>query len=216
MGERSKDARNNLSQRLPLIAILRGINPDDAVEVARVLIEAGIELIEVPMNSPKPLRSIEAMIAAFGEKAIFGAGTVQSVDTVDALANLGAKLVVAPHFDRRVVERANENGLISLPGVLTPTEIFAALGAGATGLKIFPAELFSPAALKAVRAVLPYEMPVFVVGGINESNLRAYLEAGATGFGFGNSIFKPGKELDLIALDARKIVTAFKAARAGR
>lgn len=208
------DARDRFSRCLPLVAILRGLEPERAVAVAQLLIEAGIELIEVPMNSPEPLRSIAAIIEAFDAQAMIGAGTVMSVDTVDDLAQLGASLVVAPNCDDRVIARADTHGMLALPGVMTPTEMFAAIESGAAGLKIFPAELFTPAAVKAVRAVLPPELPVFVVGGVNAGNMADYLKAGATGFGLGSALFKPGKPVEDVAADAREIVAAFRAAQA--
>lgn len=208
------DARDRFSRCLPLVAILRGLEPERAVAVAQLLIEAGIELIEVPMNSPEPLRSIAAIIEAFDAQAMIGAGTVMSVDTVDDLAQLGASLVVAPNCDDRVIARADTHGMLALPGVMTPTEMFAAIESGAAGLKIFPAELFTPAAVKAVRAVLPPELPVFAVGGVNASNMADYLKAGATGFGLGSALFKPGKPVEDVAADAREIVAAFRAAQA--
>lgn len=208
------DARDRFSRCLPLVAILRGLEPERAVAVAQLLIEAGIELIEVPMNSPEPLRSIAAIIEAFDAQAMIGAGTVMSVDTVDDLAQLGASLVVAPNCDDRVIARADTLGMLALPGVMTPTEMFAAIESGAAGLKIFPAELFTPAAVKAVRAVLPPELPVFAVGGVNASNMADYLKAGATGFGLGSALFKPGKPVEDVAADAREIVAAFRAAQA--
>lgn len=208
------DARDRFSRCLPLVAILRGLEPERAVAVAQVLIDAGIELIEVPMNSPEPLRSIAAIIEAFDAQAMIGAGTVMSVDTVDDLAQLGASLVVAPNCDDRVIARADTHGMLALPGVMTPTEMFAAIESGAAGLKIFPAELFTPAAVKAVRAVLPPELPVFVVGGVNAGNMADYLKAGATGFGLGSALFKPGKPVEDVAADAREIVAAFRAAQA--
>lgn len=208
------DARDRFSRCLPLVAILRGLEPERAVAIAQVLIDAGIELIEVPMNSPEPLRSIAAIIEAFDAHAMIGAGTVMSVKTVDDLAQLGASLVVAPNCDDRVIARADALGMLALPGVMTPTEMFAAIESGAAGLKIFPAELFSPAAVKAVRAVLPPELPVFVVGGVNAGNMADYLKAGATGFGLGSALFKPGNPVEDVAADAREIVAAFRAAQA--
>lgn len=210
------DARERFSRCLPLVAILRGLESERAVAIAQVLIDAGIELIEVPMNSPEPLRSIAAIIEAFDAQAMIGAGTVMSVNTVDDLAKLGARLVVAPNCDDRVIARADALGMLALPGVMTPTEMFAAIESGAAGLKIFPAELFTPAAVKAVRAVLPLEIPIFVVGGVNAGNMADYLKAGATGFGLGSALFKPGKPVEEVAEDAREIVVAFRAAQAQR
>lgn len=208
------DVRDRFSRCLPLVAILRGLEPERAVAIAQVLIDAGIELIEVPMNSPEPLRSIAAIIEAFDARAMIGAGTVMTVKTVDDLAQLGASLVVAPNCDDRIIARADALGMLALPGVMTPTEMFAAIESGAAGLKIFPAELFTPAAVKAVRAVLPPELPVFVVGGVNAGNMADYLMAGATGFGLGSALFKPGKPVEDVAADAREIVAAFRAAQA--
>lgn len=207
-------ARERFSQCLPLVAILRGLEPERAVAVAQVLVDSGIELIEVPMNSPEPLRSIAAIIKAFDQRAMIGAGTVMSVNTVDDLSNLGASLVVAPNCDDRVIARADALGMLALPGVMTPTEMFAAAESGAAGLKIFPAELFTPAAVKAVCAVLPSELPVFVVGGVNAGNMADYLKAGATGFGLGSALFKPGKPVEQVAVDALEIVAAFRNAQA--
>lgn len=213
-GQQRMEFWGRFSQCLPLVAILRGLEPERAVAIAQVLIEAGIELIEVPMNSPEPLRSIAAIIEAFDAQALIGAGTVTSAKTVDDLAQLGASLVVAPNCDDRIIARADALGMLALPGVMTPTEMFAAIESGAAGLKIFPAELFTPAAVKAVRAVLPPELPVFVVGGVNAGNMVDYLKAGATGFGLGSALFKPGKPVEDVAADAREIVAAFRTAQA--
>lgn len=206
--------RERFSRCLPLVAILRGLEPERAVAVANVLIEAGIELIEVPMNSPDPLRSISAIIEACAGRAMIGAGTVLATSTVDALAKCGASLIVAPNCDTRVIERAVALDMLALPGVMTPTEMFAAIESGAAGLKIFPAEIFSPAAVKAVRAVLPADLPIFIVGGVNAGNMADYLRAGATGFGLGSALFKPGKPIEAIASDAREIIASFRAKQA--
>ncbi|QIG53523.1 2-dehydro-3-deoxy-6-phosphogalactonate aldolase [Altererythrobacter sp. BO-6] len=203
---------HELAGRLPLVAILRGLEPDRAVEVAEALIEAGFDILEVPLNSPEPLRSIGSIADALGERALVGAGTVLTTQQVDALNDVGARLVVSPNCNPAVIERTASHGMVSLPGVLTPTEMFTALGAGASGLKIFPAELFSPGAVKAVKAVLPPAAPVYVVGGINAGNMREYLNAGAAGFGMGSALFKPGKPTSEIARDAAAIVAAYRAA----
>lgn len=195
----------------PLIAILRGLEPVRAADVALALVKAGISLIEVPLNSPDPLASIEAIIAAVGHKALVGAGTVLETGAVRSLAGIGARLVVAPNCNPAVIEAAVASGMIALPGVLTPTEMFAAIAAGAQGLKIFPAELVPPAGVKAVRAVLPPGLPLFMVGGIGAANMAAYRAAGATGFGIGGSLFTPGKPLDAITADARAVVAAWDA-----
>ena len=200
-----------LARHRPLIAILRGLEPARAADVARALVDAGITLIEVPLNSPDPLASIAAIIAAVGDTALVGAGTVLDVGAVRALADIGARLVVAPNCNPEVIAAANASGMIALPGVFTPTEMFAAIAAGAHGLKIFPAELMPPAAVQAVRAVLPAGLPLFMVGGINAETMAAYRAAGATGFGLGGSLFRPGKPLAGIAADARAIAAAWDA-----
>lgn len=199
--------------RLPLVAILRGLEPERAVAVGEVLVDAGFDIIEVPLNSPEPLTSIAALVEALGDCALIGAGTVLTEAQVDDLAAIGAQLVVSPNCNPAVIRRTAAHGMVSMPGVVTPTEMFAALEAGATGLKIFPAEMISPAIIKAVRAVLPPQVPVLAVGGINAGNMGEFLAAGAAGFGIGGSLFKPGKLLADIAADAREIVAAFKAAR---
>lgn len=199
--------------RLPLVAILRGLEPQRAVAVGEVLVEAGFDMIEVPLNSPEPLVSIAALVEALGHRALIGAGTVLAEAKVDALAAIGAKLVVSPNCNPAVIRRTSAHGMVSLPGVLTPTEMFAALEAGASGLKLFPAEMAGPAVIKAVRAVLPPAVPILAVGGISAANMGDYLAAGAAGFGIGGALFTPGKPLAAIAADARAIVAAFKAAR---
>ena len=199
--------------RLPLVAILRGLEPERAVAVGEVLVDAGFDIIEVPLNSPEPLTSIAALVEALGDCALIGAGTVLTEAQVDDLAAIGAHLVVSPNCNPAVIRRTAAHGMVSMPGVVTPTEMFAALEAGATGLKIFPAEMVSPAIIRAVRAVLPPQVPVLAVGGINAGNMGEFLAAGAAGFGIRGSLFKPGKPLADIAADAREIVAAFKAAR---
>lgn len=203
-----------LDERLPIVAILRGLEPERAVEVAEAISAAGIELIEVPLNSPQPMDSIAAIVEATQGRALVGAGTVLTVQQVRELHAIGAGLVVSPNCNPAVIAEAAGLGMVALPGVLTPTEMFAAIEAGATGIKVFPAELVPPAGIKAVRAVLPGELPVFIVGGIHAGNMSEYLKAGATGFGMGGSLFKPGKPVDEIARDAASIVAAFRSAAA--
>lgn len=204
-------SRDFLDGHRPLIAILRGLEPARAVDVAHALVDAGISLIEVPLNSPDPLSSIGAIIAAVGDAALVGAGTVLDTGAVRSLAGIGARLLVAPNCNAAVIEAAVASDMIALPGVLTPTEMFAAIAAGAHGLKIFPAELVPPAAVKAVRAVLPPGLPLFMVGGISAANMAAYRAAGATGFGLGSSLFTPGKPLADIAAAAKAVVAAWDA-----
>lgn len=205
---------NTLEGRTPLVAILRGLEPQRAVAVGEVLVECGFDIIEVPLNSPEPMVSIAALVKALGARALIGAGTVLDTGQVDQLSHIGARLVVSPNANPAVIRRTAERGMVSLPGALTPTEMFAALEAGATGLKIFPAELVSPAIVKALRAVLPPAVPVFAVGGIHAGNMGDYLAAGATGFGIGGALFRPGRPLADIAADARALATAFASASA--
>jgi 2-dehydro-3-deoxyphosphogalactonate aldolase len=196
----------------PLIAILRGVTPDEADSVAAVIVEAGFGAIEVPLNSPDPLASVELVARLFGDKVLVGAGTVLEAHEVDEAAQAGAKLVVAPNADRAVIERAAKLGLAILPGVATPTEAFAALKAGASGLKLFPGEAIPPEVVKAWRSVLPKETPLYPVGGVTSERVGPYRLAGASGFGIGSALYKPGASVDEVARAARAFVKAWKAA----
>ncbi|MEM1272170.1 MAG: 2-dehydro-3-deoxy-6-phosphogalactonate aldolase [Pseudomonadota bacterium] len=193
----------------PLIAILRGIPPSEAVPVAEALIDCGIDKIEVPLNSPEPLKSISALVAAFGDVALIGAGTVLSESDVAKVADAGGRLIVSPNFDPGVVATTRAHGLISFPGVLTPSECFAAISAGADGLKVFPAFQMGLAGLLALRAVLPDGIQVFMVGGVGPENFKDWLEASADGFGVGSSLYKPGLAVSDVASRARNIVAAY-------
>ena len=196
----------------PLVAILRGLKPDEADAVGAALVDAGLRVIEVPLNSPAPLRSIARLAARFGDRALIGAGTVRRAAEVDAVADAGGRLIVTPHADPAVVRAAKARGLIAMPGFFTPTEAFALLDAGADGLKLFPAEQSSPAALRAVRAVLPPGTLVAPVGGIGPGNMAAWREAGAAGFGIGTSIYWPGDGADTVAQKARVLLAALREA----
>lgn len=199
----------------PLIAILRGVNPIEAKDIAAVLIEAGITRIEVPMNSPSPLKSIEAMAKAFGDDAQIGAGTVITVETVLDVAKAGGKLIVSPNADPKVIVATKLAGLDSFPGVMTPTECFAALGAGADGLKIFPASLLGLDGLRAIRAVLPIGTQVYAVGGADHTNFAEWIGASANGFGIGSALYKPGFTPAEVATRAKAMVQAYDKAILG-
>lgn len=193
----------------PIIAILRGLRPHEAIPVGHALIDAGIGRIEVPLNSPDPLDSIGAMARELGDKALIGAGTVLTPEQVDAVANVGGKLIVSPNYDADVIHRSVELNLQSWPGVYTPTEAFAALKAGATGLKLFPGVMAGPTGLAALRPVLPAGTLVFAVGGAGPDNFGDWIKAGADGFGIGSALYKPGMDVNEIAGRAQKIVAAY-------
>lgn len=197
--------------RLPLVAILRGLTPAEAPAVGDALVEAGFELIEVPLNSPQPLESIALLRRRFPQ-ALIGAGTVLSASEVRELQAAGGEMVVSPNFNAEVIAESVRLGLLSLPGVMTPTEAFGALAAGATGLKIFPAELASPAVLKALLAVLPRGTPLLPVGGITAGNMGEWRAAGAAGFGIGSALYKPGKTAAAVREDALRFAAAYQGA----
>jgi len=192
----------------PLVAIIRGVTPDEVENIGEALIGAGIRIIEVPLNSPDPLGSIGRLARRFGVEALIGAGTVLEPEDVDRVAGVGGRLIVSPNTDIPVIEAAVEAGLVSAPGYFTPSEAFDALAAGAHALKLFPAEAASPAVVKAQRAVLPPDVPLIVVGGVTPDKMSAYFEAGADGFGLGGGLYKPGQTPSEVAETARAFVAA--------
>jgi 2-dehydro-3-deoxyphosphogalactonate aldolase len=211
----SADRFESAMRELPLIAILRGLQPIEADAIGDVLVEAGFRLIEVPLNSPQPLDSI-ARLRKRLPQAVVGAGTVLTPAEARDVAAAGGELVVAPNFEREVVVETVRLGMASLPGIMTPTEAFAALAAGAHGLKLFPAEMASPAVVKAMLAVLPKGTPMIPVGGIAADNLAGWHAAGAAGFGLGSSLYKPGDDAAAVRAQAAKIVSAFESIERGK
>jgi len=196
--------------QLPLIAILRGLTPAEAPAIGHALVSSGFALIEVPLNSPEPLQSI-AVLTQRHPQALIGAGTVLNVQQVQAVHAAGGRLIVSPNFNPAVVAQALALGLVVLPGVATPTEAFGALEAGAHGLKLFPAEMITPAIVKALRAVLPQEAALLPVGGITPGNMAGYRAAGASGFGLGSALYAPGRSAEQVRTQALAFVQAFRA-----
>jgi 2-dehydro-3-deoxyphosphogalactonate aldolase len=195
-------------ERCPLIAILRGVKPEEVVAIGAALEREGIAIVEVPLNSPRPVESIALLARAFGEHLLVGAGTVMTTAQVTEIAAAGGKLIVTPHADAAIARAAKQHGLLAVPGFFTPAEAFAMLGAGADGLKLFPAEAASPAVLRALRAVLPPGTAVLPVGGIDASNMAGWRGAGAAGFGIGSAIYRPGDSPETVAAKARGLVSA--------
>jgi 2-dehydro-3-deoxyphosphogalactonate aldolase len=194
--------------RCPLIAILRGIRPDEAVAVTTSLERRGLAIVEVPLNSPDPMTSIATLARGFGDRLLIGAGTVMTEAQVGEIAAAGGKLIVTPHADAAVVRAAKRHGLLAVPGIFTPAEAFAMLGAGADALKLFPAEGASPAMLRSMRAVLPFGTMVLPVGGIDASNMSEWMAAGAVGFGIGSAIYKQGDSAETVSAKALALVAA--------
>lgn len=196
---------------IPLIAILRGLTPDNAEAVGSTLVEAGFRVVEVPLNSPDPFRSIEILARALPPTVLVGAGTVLDPDQVNGSHDVGGKLIVMPHADTAVIRRAKELNLICTPGASTPTEAFAALKSGADAIKVFPAEGIPPHVVKAWRAVLPRDTIVLPVGGIKPETMKAYVSAGANGFGLGSALFTPAMSLADIRWKAGEFIAAWRA-----
>lgn len=194
-----------------VIAILRGVTPAQVLAVADAIRAGGICIVEVPLNSPQPLDSIAQLVRHFGDELLIGAGTVLTPEAVDQVADVGGRLLLSPHFDAAVVRRTKARGLLSMPGVATPTEGFQALAVGADALKLFPAEMLGPPVMKAWRAVFPRAVPMFAVGGIGEHNLAAYKAAGAAGVGTGSSLYVPGISPAELTARARALAACWAA-----
>ena len=203
---------SDLLDQLPIVAILRGVTPARIEAVADAIFDAGIRAIEVPLNSPEPFKSIELLAKRFGGRALTGAGTVTSAADVDRVAAAGGKLAVSPHTDAAVIARAVEKGLKPMPGIMTPSEAYAALNAGARDLKLFPATSLGIGHLKAMLVILPPGLKIYAVGGVNPSNMKEWRAAGAAGFGLGSDLFKPDYDDAEIARRAKAAVEAFRAA----
>jgi 2-dehydro-3-deoxyphosphogalactonate aldolase len=193
----------------PIVAILRGIRPVEALEIGGALMDAGIHLIEVPLNSPEPLLSISALQTVFGNRAMIGAGTVVSCDGVDAAADAGARFIVTPNTDPDVIRRAVARGLEAMPGFFTASEAFAAMGAGARRLKLFPASSSPPGHIKALREVLPPDVQIWAVGGTGAANIATWIEHGVFGIGVGGGLYRPGDSTELVGRRARDLVAAW-------
>lgn len=199
-----------------IIAILRGVTPEEAVDIGHALVEAGIDTLEVPLNSPRPLASIERLAAALGERTTVGAGTVLSAEEVRRVADAGGRIVVSPNTDAEVIAATKRSGLDAYPGILTPSEAFSALRAGADALKIFPASLLGPSGLAALRAVLPPDTRVFAVGGAEPSSFARWFAAGVTGFGIGSALYRPGRTAEEVGAIARELCAVYDETRPAR
>jgi 2-dehydro-3-deoxyphosphogalactonate aldolase len=216
MEDLSMDARGLFLLHLgqcPLVAIIRGVTPDDAVEVGEALFAAGLRIIEVPLNSPDPLASIERLAARFGDEALIGAGTVLDPGDVRRVAAAGGRLVVSPDSYPAVIDATIAAGMVSSPGFYTPSEAFTAVRHGAHALKFFPAEAANPATVKAMKAVLPRDVPFLVVGGVTPGAVGNWLAAGANGFGLGSGVYKPGQDGATVRRQAEAYVAAIQEAR---
>ncbi len=205
---------NPLVGRAPLTAILRGLAPDEALAVGEALVEAGMTILEVPLNSPRPLDSIRLLAQRFGASCLIGAGTVMTPQQVREIGEAGGRLIVMPHGDGEVIAAARQAGMVCMPGVATPTEGFAALRAGADALKLFPAELVTQAVLRAMRAVFPPRTLLLPVGGITPDNLAGFVQAGASGFGLGSGLYVPGRDAAEVGRRARAYLAAWDRAAA--
>ena len=207
---------SNYLEQMPLVAILRGIAPDESLDVVACLFEAGIRIVEVPLNSPDPLHSINLIAEKFGSQMLIGAGTVLDAEQVQKVSAAGGRLIVSPNTNEIVIQSTAALDMICIPGAATPSEVFIALKAGANGVKAFPAEMLSPQVIKSWRSVLPKSANIFPVGGITTDNMRDYWQAGANGFGIGGALFQPGKSVEAISASAQEFVLAITQLRLGR
>ena len=200
-------------EQMPLVAILRGVTLAESLDVVACLFEAGIRIVEVPLNSPDPLHSINLIAEKFSAQMLVGAGTVLNTEQVKNVAAAGGRLIVSPNTNEGVIQSATALGMICIPGAATPSEVFTALEAGANGVKVFPAEMLSPTIIKSWRSVLPKSSIILPVGGISTDNMRDYWQAGANGFGIGGSLFQSGKSIEAISASAQEFVLAVKQLR---
>lgn len=198
-------------QKRGLVAILRGVKPDEIDDIAAALIEAGFEALEIPLNSPDPFRSIEKAVLAHGDQCLIGAGTVLTAENVDQLADVGGRLLVSPNINQSVMKRAADHKLVTMPGVFTPTDAFTAIDLGASGLKFFPASVLGPAGIGAIMAVLPDDLPIGAVGGVSDDDFADYGSKGISVFGLGSSIYKPGLSAEEVSQRAQKTIQAYDA-----
>lgn len=201
--------------RCPLVAILRGVQPAEAESICSALERAGISMVEVPFNSPRPLESISILSRSYGSRMLIGAGTLTSPSEVDQVAAAGGRLIVTPHADTAIVRAAKQAGLLAVPGFFNPTEAFALLDAGADAIKLFPAEVLGPAMLRALRAVLPKSAMVIPVGGVGVDQVAPWMAAGAAGLGVGSSIYKPGDDAQVVEAKASALMAALRAHQTG-
>lgn len=206
----AKELLKRYLDECPLIAIIRGVTSDEADAIGDAIFEGGIQIVEVPLNSPDPLKSIERLVTRFGDRALVGAGTVLKPEQVQQVKGVGGRIIVSPDTNVEVISAAAEAGLVSSPGYFTPSEAFAALRAGAHALKLFPAEAASPSVLKAQLAVIPRDVPVLVVGGVQPDNMQPWLDAGAMGFGLGGGLYKPGQTAEVTLRRARAYVAGVR------
>ena len=206
----AKELLKRYLDECPLIAIIRGVTSDEADAIGDAIFEGGIRIVEVPLNSPDPLKSIERLVTRFGDRALVGAGTVLKPEQVQQVKGVGGRIIVSPDTNVEVISAAAEAGLVSSPGYFTPSEAFAALRAGAHALKLFPAEAASPSVLTAQLAVIPRDVPVLVVGGVQPDNMQPWLDAGAMGFGLGGGLYKPGQTAEVTLRRARAYVAGVR------